>query len=63
VEEVELGGDERSGLAVTCPARYVDAVKGLVQEDTELGEGLEDEWLVRGEKEVNWVVGFEAEVE
>ena len=63
MEEVQLRGDEGSGVPVACPASYVDAVEGFVEEGAELGEGGEDEWVVGGEKEMCWWVRFDAEME
>lgn len=37
VEEEKLGGDEGGGGRVACPAGYVDAVEGLVEEGAEVG--------------------------
>jgi hypothetical protein len=50
-------------VSVACPARYVDAVEGLIEEGTKLGEGWEDEWVRGEEVEVCLGVGFEAELE
>jgi hypothetical protein len=52
-------------VAVACPAGYVYAVEGLVEERAEVGERGEDEGVRWGEGESEGVdgEGFEAEVE
>ena len=45
MEEVQLRGDERRGMSVACPARYIDAVEGFVEESKEVRKGGEDQGL------------------
>lgn len=63
MQEAELGGDERRGVPVACPAGYVYAVEGLVEEVAEVGEGWEGKWISGFKREVQWWEGFEAEME